>query len=41
MDRLKSQLKKVKKEKVSYKAEFKTIIVSSLGAIPIFTVQNL
>jgi hypothetical protein len=41
MDRLNSQLKNVKNDKIKYIAEFRTIVVSSLGAIPNFTINNL
>jgi hypothetical protein len=41
MDRLNSQLKNIKNDKVKYRAEFRTIVVSSLGAVPNFTINNL
>jgi hypothetical protein len=41
MDRLNSQLKNIKKDKTKFKAEMRTVVVFSLGAIPNFTIMNL
>jgi hypothetical protein len=41
MDRINSQLKNIKKEKTKFRAEMRTIVISSLGAIPNFTILNL